>query len=551
MSASASSDLVVQKTGAVSAESSLWSVASFSGGEVYSRGVVIEPAVVAQWTIAGDNELVELIKQWAELQNSCFALLVETDSQVIAIVDHIRSIPIYFRESTSFPILADSPHAFLAGVASKPWRRDAIGEMLLSGYVHGRGTLVEGIFQIGAGEMLIADKREGTYQIHSHYTYFPREERLVPESQLIETWASKIDQVFQDVVQKLRTKEVWVPLSGGYDSRLVLSKLCEFHCENIRAFSYGVKNNEELETARHVALELGVEWLCLESDTGTLRSLFRQEKRKKYSALADGLHVTPSTLEFESISRLSQRGVFSNKTVIVNGLSGDFLFGGHVPAELLDQPFRAVAVDKIIDKHCSHTRSRWLDQYTQVLKKKLLLDLDYWAIEDGDVDRLCAFYEHWDWKERQAKAVMVHQRLYEAFDLSWELPLWDRRLVEVASRVPLIGRFQQRTHQKYLEQSRHRELFLIPRVKTRLWQGAWKIVPYLGKLVGVLLGPKTKSFVYRRLFFFGYFRHQLGLFGIREFWRVSKLARPPYVIAVATVSRLRELGIDFWEQIEL
>ncbi len=68
--------------------------------------------------------------------------------------------------------------------------------------------------------------------------------------------------------------------------------------------------------------------------------------------------------------------------------------------------------------------------------------------------------------------------------------------------------------------------------------------PLLCKIGRRRFGGKWKQAFYRRLYFFGYFRHQLGLFGVKQFLSVSKIVRPPYVIALGAVTRLRELGID-------
>ena len=66
---------------------------------------------------------------------------------------------------------------------------------------------------------------------------------------------------FKRIVEDTSNKNVWVPLSGGLDSRLVICKLKEHGCENLRAFSYGPPGNYEASAARHVAEVLKVPWV--------------------------------------------------------------------------------------------------------------------------------------------------------------------------------------------------------------------------------------------------------------------------------------------------
>jgi asparagine synthase (glutamine-hydrolysing) len=531
-------------------ESRLWKSHSGRDFTIYYRGSIKQLEEVESWSTDSVKGIAVSVKEWIQSHNSCYAFIVESQKWCVGVVDHIRSIPLYYQDTPGKYFLADSPHSLLTDVSRCKWDQEKICEILLSGYVHGASTLAEGISQLQSGQMLVVDKDKRTQEIFSHYVYFPERDTLISDRTIVRQWATTLDLVFEEMAQDIGEKEVWVPLSGGYDSRLVLAKLVEHGCRNIQAFSYGVTRNSEIQTARQVAKHLGVKWYCLESNIKNLKHLFSRNERKACSNYADGLHIVPGTLEYEAIHRLNGLRKINQNSVIVNGLSGDFLFGGHIPTEVVEDPRRTIVIEYIIKKHCNHVHSKRLAVHADIIREKLKKDLDEWEVMDGDIERLCAFVEHWDWKERQAKSVLVAQRLYEFFDLAWLLPFWDKRLLNVATQVPLRGRIQQKLHKDYLVTSNHKELFLIPRVKTSLWQGKWRIVPYFAKLVGVIFGGKQKQAVYRRLYFFGYFRHQLGLFGIKQFLNVSKIARPPYVIALGAVTRLRELGIDTSEHLD-
>jgi len=510
----------------------------------YYRGDPVDLDDIRSWSMLTGSDLLEKVTSWLEHQNSCFCLAIESHDWVLGLVDHARSIPLFFSTESRNVCVTDYPRSLLDGSTSHTFDQSSVSEFLLSGYVHGENTLIKELKQLKPGTFLVIDKDSGDKTTHDYFEYFPKPETLIPDEELISSLQSTMDSVFQDIVASMAGRQILVPLSGGLDSRLVLAKLIEHGCKDLLAFSYGVPKNQEIATARKVSEYLGVEWCDLSSAVGRCKELFDSDDRRRYSDYADGLHVVPGVLEYEAISRLREPKLDSERPIVINGLSGDFLFGGHVGMELVQNATRAKLIEVLLKKHCDHVRSWRLQAYSQNIKERLFLELDKRAIHDGDVEALCAFQEHWDWRERQAKAVLSAQRLYEWANMDWYLPLWDKRVLNFCSGVPLRGRFQQTLHQAYLSSGAWSRLFAIPRVKTNLWQGGWRMIPGIAHVLGLVLGRRFKNNFYRRFFYYGYYRHQLSLFGRIAFLKISKIARAPYVVPVASISRLDELGCD-------
>ena len=89
-------------------------------------------------------------KRISEL-NGSFAVVVRTDGEVLAAVDRLRSIPLFY--STSAHMLSDTGSAFLN--EDSPARIDeaAVTDFRLAGYSVGSRTLIEGTHQLQAGEL--------------------------------------------------------------------------------------------------------------------------------------------------------------------------------------------------------------------------------------------------------------------------------------------------------------------------------------------------------------------------------------------------------------
>jgi asparagine synthase (glutamine-hydrolysing) len=77
------------------------------------------------------------------------------------------------------------------------------------------------------------------------------------------------------------------------------------------------------------------------------------------------------------------------------------------------------------------------------------LQLQNQIVEQGQhgLDLLLALYEFWEWSERQPKATVNNQRLYEFFGYQWALPLWDAEMMDFWAKVP----YEEKLNQKQIK----------------------------------------------------------------------------------------------------
>ena len=161
-----------------------------------------------------------------------------------------------------------------------------------------------------------------------------------------------------------------------------------------------------------------------------------------------------------------------------------------------------------------------------------------------DQEKICALYENWDWKERQVKAVVNGQRVYEYFGLDWCLPFWDLDLMNFWATVPVEQKYQQLLHVTFLKEYDFRGAFTKLRSSNELWMPHWKWMPYVATILGSIAGRNTKQQFYEYMFYFGYFRNQLGLFGFDVYRHLYKQLRRPRVVPIAAIYRLNELNLS-------
>lgn len=462
-----------------------------------------------------------------------FAAIVEASWGLLACVDRIRSYPVFY--SSEGTVLSNDARAVRDLARTREPDPDGVLEIAMAGYVTGGSTVFRGLQQLQAGEALVV-----TDQVH-----LERYDRYIPDPQTgrarrewLELLAETTDDVFARCARSVADRPVWVPLSGGFDSRLVLCKLQEHGVERLNTFSYGPRLNHEAEMARRIAEDLGVPWRFVVSrGGGHARDRFRSDARRDYWRFADGLCSVPSMLEYQWLMDVLGSDGLPEDVVIVNGQAGDFITGGHVPASLweADHPHRNDLLAAIVEKHYALWTDLLGDHGNRSRIHTRILDLLPDVERDSDRERLTALYEAWEHQERQAKLVLGGQRLYDYLGLDWRLPLWDGAFVDLWVRVPYSLKFEQDLFLDYLRSYDRDGVF------SRYPRATWHWPPWLSwavpaaRAVGLVAGADAKDDVYARLLYWGSsYANQYAMYGYRDYDRARRGARNPVSLFART-----------------
>jgi len=351
----------------------------------------------------------------------------------------IRPVPIFYKIEDGIAYVSDDIKYLFKNAELDT---STLLEFLSFGFVLSDRTLIRNVHILQAGEIL--EYKNRTLIIQDKYLYDTNPTREEDEKELMEKLWDVTKKVFKDVIKWTKGKTIIVPLSGGLDSRFVVSMLKLFGATNVVCVNYGIEGNYETPTSKRVAEKLGYEWHYIDYSLKSQLKMFNSDDFILYLKLTHSYHIAPNIQEFLSTSRVKE--ICDRKDcVFIPGHTGDFISGGHISIDvLLSRNIDELAL-AILKKH--YLRS-WPPS-GKIIKRiiRYLMNLSY---EIGSSVESYQFYEIFDWRERQSKFIVSAIRPYQFFGYQWLMPLWDKRFVDFWAQVPVRFKMFKRLYRKFL-----------------------------------------------------------------------------------------------------
>ena len=438
-----------------------------------------------------------------------FALCIETPAGVLAAVDRVRSIPLAYADGEDGLVIDDQATRLSRrlGLGVEDIDPDAALAFAMSGCTIGPATLYKGMRQLLPGEFLLCATGQGAPSVHCYGLYRPW--RVEPRGRdvLLRELTDVTLGILEKLVRSAGGRQILVPLSAGMDSRLIVSGLAHLGHRNVRCFSYGMTGNFEASAARKIAAHLGYAWTFVPFTHRHARAAFSSGLHRRYHDYADNAAATPVEHDFLALTRMDGADWVDEDAILVNGQSGDYITGAHIPPPLtapLDSRSReerdAVLFDALVAKHYGLWQGLRTPENLSRIRTMLWRELEGAGAPFDDPEASFALYEFSEFQNRQCKYVVAGQRAYEFFGYDWRLPLWDKDYLEFWERVPLDDKVDRNLFRAMLERENWGGVWRgwpAPRYLTPRW-----IVPLrlTAKLACAPLGKALWHRMERRLF---------------------------------------------------
>ena len=390
------------------------------------------------------DELLEFI----HLFNGCYGIVYDTEEFCIAVVDRLRSIPLFYTDNNQ--IISDDP-INISPREKMEIDKVAFAELLSTGmFTANNRTLYSHIHQIPAGSYVTIKKDSleqaemTTYYIHSHSNVYQ------DLGQLYQNLDKVSDSVFQRLIQSVQGKTIIVPLSGGYDSRYIISMLVKLRYKNIVCYTYGKTDSYEVENSKAIAKSLGLKWFFIEYNEKRWSEI-EKSIWKDYCFRSFLCSSIPHLQEIIALMQLTTNPDFPREGVIVPGFCGDLLGGSFL---LSERESKQINCNKnwittyIINNHFS---CQQLNQtYYNYIERDIEECIFNYNIDISTREGVQSFLEAWFTVHRPSKYVIQSNRLYELFGYEWRMPLWDQEFMEFWYQVPTKYRKGKFLYDKWL-----------------------------------------------------------------------------------------------------
>jgi asparagine synthase (glutamine-hydrolysing) len=375
--------------------------------------------------------------------NGFFSVIIEGESFVYAAVDRVTSTPLMYKVDADIWI-GDNYNFFLKPKAIL--EDQSLEQYLSSGYVYGKKTLIKGVFQLLPGTALFYNKKDQSVKVEHYYEYLPdlSEAEANKKNNHLEALDEVHNIVFGRLVKNLNGRKAILPLSGGYDSRLILEMLLRFDYKNILCVTWGRESDWQAKIAKDVASKLGVKWLCVNQDPESWGKWYDEYRLEEQLNYCGALCSIPYLQENILIEYLESKGLIDDDSVFLNGNSGDFIEGDHIPVDLCENPGNDEIINFIKNKH---SRLAKLTSYENI-NRYLLEQVEEFRARNLDV-RL--FFEYWEWTERQSKFVTKCIKPFEIKGYEWRMPFWENEIMDFWVNIPLEAKRKRALYYSYFD----------------------------------------------------------------------------------------------------
>ncbi len=467
-----------------------WNYYTQSWGEAWIKGYIfgykhLQDFVGGLYKVIKKNDEDHLRNYLSNIDGH-YAIVIKTPKIFFASVDRVRSIPLFFYQSPSSIIVTDQPEKLnceLTNPKTSPGQKDRL-MFQMSGYCSGSSTLLNGVKQLQSGEYLKSNETD-KLKFSQFYNYIPTNpEFYISKSELKNSLANVTLNILQKIIDSADGRTIVVPLSGGYDSKLVASGLAYLGYKNVKCFSYGQKNNFESLISKKVAKKLGYDWKYIRLTHNIVKKDYYSKLHQSYISFSNTFGSVPVEHEFSAVRLLKKSGWIPKDSLFINGMSGDFLQGSNIPktlvgnrAELSDENRKEQILEALIDKHYSLWKYLGTSDNRKLVKDSLWneIEKEVGGLPDN-INNDFGLYEFSEFKNRQSKYVITVQRVYEFFGYEWRLPLWDKDYLDYWENIEAKYKI-------------NRNLFI--EVMHELdWGGVWSM-----KLPAPYMVPRWISFV--------------------------------------------------------
>lgn len=351
--------------------------------------------------------------------NGNFSAIINYQNRIYLVADKMKSYPLLYAKINGEWIITDQSRVIMDSMPEYAPDENAITTYLTLGYLHGNQTFLNDCKIVSAGTYVQIDDKTVVYNYHKHiYTKVN-----LSDDEIMQGCANSLENAIKRMIISIGDRPIWIPLSGGYDSRLLACVLKKLNVKNVSCFTYGIPESYEVKISKQVAEKLDFPWHYVEYTEEKFLSVANSPMDDDYIYWAMNLNTTSHFQDFIAFKELREKGIIEDNAVIIPGHSGEILGRDQVPYQLLES-------DNTVADLLYQRYYRWntpKKKYKQQVLNNLGITLNSTIVKNNKPLAIDLF-SNWNIQNRQANFIVNAVRVYEYFGVDWRIPLWDDEL---------------------------------------------------------------------------------------------------------------------------
>ncbi|MCO5231161.1 MAG: hypothetical protein M9958_08395 [Chitinophagales bacterium] len=358
---------------------------------------------------AADFSELDFANNKIETFNGAFSAIYLTEENTTIWVDTAASFPIFYKKEDDkiFISVAPQSNSPLELVNTETYTQIYCTEH--------HTTLLKDWFSIPAGHKIIINNNLLSISEHRYFNHYVSQ-KVEKDDEFENNFVAIVHQWAQQIIEFADGNPIWVPLSGGYDCRLLLSALIMAEAPNLHSYTYGKELSPEILMARQVAQTLKIDWHFIPYNEQAFQYFFT-DIWKSYALKNHHFHALPHEQDFFALLLLAQKGILGKDFVAITGHCGE------IPAGSVLKSFPIQTKEYIFQKYGYHAQ---------------------YLLEDN-IDPWDSFHQ-WLSENRLSKFITNSLRLFEFFGGKWMLPMWHKDFMELFYSLNFEERYGEKAY---------------------------------------------------------------------------------------------------------
>ncbi|HNW51884.1 MAG TPA: asparagine synthase-related protein [Prolixibacteraceae bacterium] len=404
-------------------------------GTTWNNGICLSSAELAK--IVSSIVTFEQFNQLVKGITGHFTIIKKVSEGYWVATDPILHYPLFYKKVKGQITLSDDPIFLTQGENIVPDRQAALF-FLQFGATFCNRTLVEGlsIFEPGTITKLSETNIETEHYVKDYFLSEENWEHRPDELRDL------LDGIFARYLEPFKDRFFAIPLTAGYDSRLIATMLKKYGIKNVHCFTWGRKDNIETITASKIASQLGFNYRFIEYNNRLIADFDHQEIFSQYMEYAGNYLSMPYMQDYFAVKYLKEQQLIPEDAIFIPGHTGDVYSGSHQRPWYQNLSKREIANE--ITDHFAITGFK-----SKPLQKEAILSLLQQYLDDAAFSST-QFVDYWDITVRQARFVARSSSVFQFFGYDVLLPLSDQQFIRYFFSAPTEMRYNEKIYRDCL-----------------------------------------------------------------------------------------------------